>query len=121
MTSAAWAHLDVAPGPLLSGSQRTVLRSLVDNGPAQISEVAALLEVTLSAVTGMIDRLVKTDLVTRERDDEDRRVVWVKVTPDGKSALIAAEERYHAALTHFVRHLPTQDLATLCDILERLG
>jgi DNA-binding MarR family transcriptional regulator len=121
MTSVSWAHLEVAPGPLLSGSQRTVLRSLVDHGPAQVSEVAALLEVTLSAVTGMIDRLVKAELVTRERDEADRRVVWVRVTPDGESALIAAEERYRAALSHFVRHLPTEDLATLCDILERLG
>lgn len=120
ITSAATAHQEAAPGPMLSGSQRIVLRALVDHGPCQVSEVANHLGVTLSAATGLVDRLVKAKLVTRERDQKDRRVVWVKVTQDGEAAVAAAEERRRAALRKLVRHLPEEDLATLCDILERL-
>lgn len=119
MTSAAVAHQAVAPGPLLSGSQRIVLRALVDHGPCQVSEVANHLSVTLSAATGLVDRLVKAKLVTRDRDQKDRRVVWVKVTPEGEQAVKASEERRRAALSQLVAHLPEEDLSTLCAILER--
>lgn len=110
-----------APGPLLSGSQRIVLRALASGGPCQVSEVAGHLGVTLSAATGLVDRLVKAKLVTRERDQKDRRVVWVRVTPDGVSAVEAAEQRRRIALGHLVADLPEEDLASLCDILERIN
>jgi DNA-binding MarR family transcriptional regulator len=120
MNSAATAYQSIAPGPMLSGSQRIVLRGLVNNGPFQVSEVANQLGVTLSAATGLVDRLVKAKLVTRERDQEDRRVVWVKITPEGEQAVRAAEERRRAAFRAMIKNLPDEDLATLCDILERL-
>ncbi|MFZ5824012.1 MAG: MarR family winged helix-turn-helix transcriptional regulator, partial [Bacillota bacterium] len=110
-----------APGPMLSGSQRIVLRALANNGPYQVSEVANQLGVTLSAATGLVDRLVKAKLVTRERDQEDRRVVWVKITPEGEQAVQAAESRRRAAFKDMVQNLPEEELARLCDILERLG
>lgn len=36
-----------------------------------------------STATGVIDRLEQHGYVRRERDDEDRRVVWVQLTPAG--------------------------------------
>lgn len=120
MASATSSHMETAPGPILSGSQRIVLRALVNNGPCPVSDVAGHLGVTLSAATGLVDRLVKAKLVTRDRDQQDRRVVWVKVTPEGEAAVTAAEARRRAALGQLVHKLPEQDLAVLCDILERL-
>lgn len=120
ITSTASAHLAMAPGPMLSGSQRTVLRALITKGPCQVSEVANHLSVTLSAATGLVDRLVKAKLATRERDQKDRRVVWVKITPEGEQAVHAAEVRRQAALGALVQDLSESDLSTLCDVLERI-
>jgi len=120
ITANAVAQQATVPGPLLSGSQRAVLRALLDGGPCPVSEVAAHLGVTLSAATGLVDRLVKAKLVVRDRDQKDRRVVWVKITPDGESAVKAAEERRHVAMSQLVSHMPEQDLAALCEILERM-
>ena len=121
MASAGEAHQAEAPGPPLSGSQRIVLRALVSHGPCPVSEVANQLGVTLSAATGLVDRLVKARLATRERDQQDRRVVWVKVTPEGEAAVKAAEARRRAALSEMVREMPEGELSKLCEILERLG
>lgn len=121
LAAQASRHQAVAPGPVLSGSQRILLRTLVNEGPYQVSEVAALLGVTLSASTGLVDRLVKAGLATRERDQKDRRVVWVKVTPEGAAAVAAAEARQRAALGQLVRHLSEEDLSRLCRILDSLG
>lgn len=120
MTTAATAFQSVAPGPMLSGSQRIVLRALVDQGAHQVTEVANLLGVTLSAATGLVDRLVKSKLVVRERDQNDRRVVWVKVTPEGELAVLAAEKRRRAAFRTMVQNLEEAELAQLCDILDRI-
>jgi DNA-binding MarR family transcriptional regulator len=97
-----------------------VLRALVDKGPCQVSEVAGTLSVTLSAATGLVDRLVKARLATRDRDQKDRRVVWVKVTPEGEAAVKAAEARRRAAFHGLVRNLPEGDLSKLCDVLEQI-
>ncbi len=120
MNSSSTSYQSVAPGPLLSGSQRIVLRALINNGPFQVSEVANQLGVTLSAATGLVDRLVKARLVTRERDQEDRRVVWVKITTEGEEAVRAAEERRRAAFREMVQNLNEGELAQLCDMLERM-
>ncbi len=121
MGAAASAHAAEAPGPTLSGSQRIVLRALLSSGPCPVSEVANHLGVTLSAATGLVDRLVKSKLATRDRDQADRRVVWVKITADGEAAVQAAEARRRAAIRKLVRDLTGSDLSQLCDILERLG
>lgn len=121
MGSAADKYQSAAPGPVMSSSQRIVLRSLLSGGPCQVSEVAAMLDVSLSAATGLVDRLVKAKLATRDRDQQDRRVVWVKITPEGEQAVLAAETRRRMALAQLAQRLDEGDLASLCNILERLG
>ena len=121
MNSAAQAQLAVTPGTQLSSSQRIILRHLINHGPCPVSEVANQLGVTLSAATGLVDRLVKAKLVTRDRDQNDRRVVWVKITPEGETAVVAAETRRHAAYQALTQNLSEEELARLCDLLDRMG
>jgi DNA-binding MarR family transcriptional regulator len=108
-------------GPLMSGSQRIVLKALATGGRAQVSEVAAHLGVTLSAATGLVDRMVRTKWVTRERDTVDRRVVWVQITPEGEKKLAEAEARRRLVLREMCQNLPDEDLKGLCDIFEKMG
>jgi len=51
-------------------------------GPATAGHLAELMGLTTGAVTGMIDRLEKARLVSRERDPEDGRRVIVRLTPN---------------------------------------
>ena len=37
-----------------------------------------------STMTGVVDRLEQQGYVQRERDDHDRRVVWINLTPAGE-------------------------------------
>lgn len=103
----------------LSPSQRIVLRALKD-GPLQVSEVAARLGVTLSAATGLVDRMARSDLVGRERDRADRRVVWVKLTAEGTRTLQVAERYRLELLREMLAPLGEADLSRLCGLLEAL-
>jgi DNA-binding MarR family transcriptional regulator len=48
------------------------------------SMLAALLLQETHSVSGLLNRLEDRDLITRTRDRQDRRVVWVGLTADGR-------------------------------------
>jgi DNA-binding MarR family transcriptional regulator len=48
------------------------------------SMLAALLLQETHSVSGLLNRLEDRDLISRTRDRQDRRVVWVGLTPAGR-------------------------------------
>lgn len=68
----------------LTHSQMSVLRILQKNEKINIKDIAALLGITSSATTQIVDELVKKDFILRKRNPEDRRTV--KLTLSEKSA-----------------------------------
>ncbi|MGH3736378.1 MAG: MarR family winged helix-turn-helix transcriptional regulator [Micromonosporaceae bacterium] len=73
-------------------------------------ELAHALGVGLGTVTGIVDRLVARDLVSRREDQADRRIRRVSLAPAGRAL---ADEMLHAGLASFRRVLDTLDTATL--------
>jgi DNA-binding MarR family transcriptional regulator len=73
----------------------------------QACTMSDLINVTFQdapTMTGVIDRLVKMDLVKRTRSETDRRVVLVQVTPTGLELVKQIEEQMlHDAVTGFAR------------------
>jgi DNA-binding MarR family transcriptional regulator len=63
--------------------------------PLTPSMLAALLLQETHSVSGLLNRLEDRDLITRTRDRQDRRVVWVGLTPAGRKV---AEEAIGIAL-----------------------
>ena len=61
--------------------QSMVLRALIENGEISLTELCSKTNSSNSTISGIIDRLEKQQLVIRTRKAEDRRTVYVKVTP----------------------------------------
>ena len=53
-------------------------------GPMTAGHLAEESGLTTGAVTFILDRLEAAGMVTRRRDTEDRRRVWVEIVPDGR-------------------------------------
>ncbi|MCJ7687168.1 MAG: MarR family transcriptional regulator [Desulfobacteraceae bacterium] len=68
----------------VSAAQINCLLALHENGPLPPSQIAKHVMVNSSTVTGVIDRLEKKDLVRRLRISQDRRVITVELTKNGK-------------------------------------
>lgn len=82
----------------LSIPQMIILELLREKGPCKMNELAKALHLTMSAVTAIIDKMIKHDLVKRERSDEDRRVVNVILMKKGEeTAKRIGEERRKTA------------------------
>jgi len=83
-----------------------VLRCLRNRGPSNTSYLAQTLGVTLSAVTALVNRLYRSGLVERERQDRDRRQVWISITPKGLQLLEEVEEKRHLLLALYFSRFP---------------
>lgn len=74
---------ELAPG--LTVGQLEVLELLQAHEPMKPSDLLPYLETTPAAITTLLDRMERGGLVERNRDEGDRRIVWVTMTAFGRS------------------------------------
>jgi DNA-binding MarR family transcriptional regulator len=89
-------------------------------GRATMSEIAHLTYQSGGTVTGIIDRLADAGLVERERDEADRRVVYVRTTPAGAAKLDEIEAARRRQMAQMTRALTDDELGQLHRIMEKL-
>ena len=75
--SPEWFTLD------LSMPQVRVVFLLMQERSLRMSELASALDISMSRATGLVDRLVEKNLVSRWPDQEDRRSVLCALTKQG--------------------------------------
>jgi DNA-binding MarR family transcriptional regulator len=101
-------------------SQLRILMLLSRQGTVSAGELARLLGVGLATLSGMIDRLVVLDLVTRTEDLRDRRVRRIGLTKAGaeliRSIVTAGAEKQRRLLSR----LSAQELITVADAMDAL-
>ena len=68
----------------LTAPQLYVMATIGYAGQLPFNEIGAKMMVTVSNLTGIVDRLEEKGLVARERDTGDRRIVHVKLTAKGQ-------------------------------------
>jgi len=71
----------------LTLSQFLLLGLLHKEKECKMSHLADFMQVSLPTITGVVDRLVRQGLVLRLSDPNDRRLVKIKLTPQGQSLL----------------------------------
>ena len=67
----------------LTMPQAKMMLVLFNDGPTRMGVLASDLGVSLPTATGIIDRLIEKDLVTREADPQDRRAVVCRLSEEG--------------------------------------
>ncbi|MDX2161529.1 MAG: MarR family transcriptional regulator [bacterium] len=99
------AQMRVGVTPI-STTQIVVMRILLDKRET-LSELAKQTQVTLPTMSNTISTLEERGWVSRERDAQDRRVVWIEITPLGR-------EIYQQAQDHMI-----DQIAALLETLSR--
>ena len=101
----------------LTGPQLVVLREVGRLSGASISALARSVSLSQPTVSGILERLEKRGLVRRERSEQDRRSVFVTLTPQGGGTLRDApsllQDRFQRELARLEEWERTQMLATL--------
>jgi DNA-binding MarR family transcriptional regulator len=86
-----------------------------------MSELSRMLLVSNGNATTVVDRLEKDGLVRRRPSEEDRRTVFVALTPDGLAQFEGLAAEHEAAVSRVFGGLSEADLDSLTDILKRAG
>jgi len=71
----------------LTASQLIILQELSHSKQMVIGEIARKISLSQATVTEIIDRLTIKDLVTRTKNDLDRRQVLIKITSNGNNII----------------------------------
>jgi len=104
----------------LSHSQYNVLRILrgASSDGLACQEISERMISRDPDITRLLDRLEARDLVTRTRDQKDRRVVMVRITPEGLRLLDTLHKPIAEVDRSALQHLGEQQLRTLIQLLE---
>jgi DNA-binding MarR family transcriptional regulator len=115
----------------ISSSDLECLDFLNIEGRVTAGRLAELTGLTTGAITGLVDRMQKAGLVRRERDEEDRRKVYIAIAPEalGKIASYYAPlqkavtknwEGYSDAELKLLLRFMTQGYDTMLGVLDDL-
>jgi MarR family transcriptional regulator, lower aerobic nicotinate degradation pathway regulator len=99
--------------------QTRLLGVLRDRTPS-MNQLARLLELDKSSVTGLVDRAERRGLVRRIPSTTDRRAVQVGLTDAGRSLVSEVAAAFSADVETILAHLPAADQVTLSELISRL-
>jgi DNA-binding MarR family transcriptional regulator len=110
------------PKLALSPPQARLLFTVARNKDRGLSvkELARMTNMTPGAITQLVDALIGKNLVTREEDLNDRRIVRLKLTPSAKSHMEQFQRHF---LTHAARKfdvLSLNELTKLHSLLTKV-
>ncbi|MDD5127352.1 MAG: MarR family transcriptional regulator [Dehalococcoidales bacterium] len=86
------------------------LSIIASEGCINLKNLAVALGVTPSNVTGIVERLVEHGLVNREVSPDDRRVLLVRVTPEGDALIGKLRETRVSHMAQILAGVSVQEL-----------
>lgn len=102
---------------------RFELQALMLVGRSQnvtMGNLAQGMSAPVSTATGIIDRLVKKGLLTRGRNEEDRRIVIVTITDNGKALLKELKDHFHVFLDRIRNLLSEEEFETGLQLVRKV-
>jgi MarR family transcriptional regulator, lower aerobic nicotinate degradation pathway regulator len=103
----------------LSITQARLLGVLRDRTPT-MNQLARLLGLDKSSVSGLVDRAERRGLVVRIPSAADKRAVLVGLTDEGRALISQAAARFGTDLTAMLDLLPPSDRDALSGIVSQL-
>ncbi len=105
----------------LTASQLLVLRYVGENGAALPSAIAKSIDLKQATVTVLVNKLEGAGLVTRRRDTEDRRRVWVELTDAGHATRENSPDLLQNRFGRGFERLEEWEQAMIIATLERVA
>lgn len=105
----------------LTASQLLVMQHVGQATKALPSAIAKAVDLKQATVTVLVNKLEEAGLVTRWRDTEDRRRVWVQLTEAGQSALIRSPDLLQNRFEKAFDNLADWEQAMIISALQRIA
>jgi len=96
------------------------LLMLERRGQATMSELASDIRAPQSTITGIVNRLAKKKLISRERDARDQRAIIASLTPEGAKVAAKVKEHLSELFSLVQSALTAEELAQLLRLAQKL-
>ncbi|MBS4208722.1 MarR family transcriptional regulator [Bacillus sp. FJAT-50079] len=105
----------------LSLEQFSLVRMLYLQGPIRSSELAEKQLVHKSAISARVEKLVKKGLVERERDEEDRRNVFLTLTKEGRMVYEELEKNINRFVESILHDISEAEMESFLNVYEKIA
>ncbi|AMX82674.1 MarR family transcriptional regulator [Geobacillus subterraneus] len=105
----------------MTHDQYYLLRYIRRRGACTSTELAAMFGVNKSAVTAMTNRLVDKGWLRRDRDESDRRVVALSLTPQGEEWVAEMDRSVYRLVEDVIARFPEKEIETFIRTYEKLA
>ena len=102
----------------LSRTDMRCLDILGRTGPMTAGQLADEGRLSTGAVTFLLDRLESAGMVTRRRDTDDRRRVWVELVPAAQKRLAHAQQPIVEEMKQVTQRFKAEELAIVRDFMR---
>lgn len=104
----------------ITNNDMHVIEAIGIGEPKNMSTIARQLSVTVGTLTIAMNSLVKKGYVTRERGQEDRRVVYISLSEKGRRAYQNHEDFHRRMIDAVLKDLTAEETASLVTALTKL-
>ncbi len=109
------------PDLALSGAQLELVRVIRRNPGVAVAHAATLLGLAPNTVSTLVGQLVALEVVVRDRDERDRRLARLHLTPAAREALEQWRDRRAQATAAALEELTAADQVRLAEALPLLA
>ena len=108
----AWMRLHLGIGQLKS------LLFISNHGATTTGKLAAVLKVTPTNMTGVVDRLLEKNLITRTTNPDDRRELVLRMTPSGEELVTELRQKRKERMAELFNRLTDEEAAIVTQALK---
>jgi MarR family transcriptional regulator, organic hydroperoxide resistance regulator len=104
----------------VTGPQLWALKTIHQAGSLSLGELSKEMYLNPSTISGVVDRLEKKGYVVRDRTEKDRRVVKVRLTPEGEILVKKAPNPVQGKMIYGLRKLRREELSLIYESVQKL-
>jgi len=104
----------------VTGPQLWAMKTISQNGSLPLGELSKKMYLHPSTISGVIDRLESKGYAVRDRNHKDRRVVMVRLTPEGDALVRKAPNPAQGKMIHGLRNLKEDELNVIYNSVQKL-
>lgn len=104
----------------LSISQLSIMLAIYEQGITQPAKLSKAMGVSAPSITGIVDRLVRTNYIKRTPDENDRRIINLSLTKKGETEVKNLNKRVKDRWKSIMLGLEPKDRESYLEILKKI-
>ncbi len=105
----------------VTASQGYILLAMPETGSISMNDLSAAMRLANSTMTRMVEGLVQKEMLSREPDPDDRRVVRVRLTGKGLDVRTSLKAALQDLFSQVLQIIPEEERSTILHSLETLN